>query len=405
MGTSLREFSFVLLALCACFVSGERPVLDLFGGGASVTTIEVLIGTAEEFTVRLVQNDDTEDLVTDEDEDIQYVIAKINGRGQGSEDLVLDTTDISLTVSTAVREAGEIEIRISSDQFNASAANYSTVLENLSYRSNLTSSALSEPPRNVTITAFDAVGPGNTLTALIELLLPNQEAPIFTENATYAASLAENSPDGTEIDLISATDPEGRSVSYSATSSVFAIDEVTGVVMVTDSSALNYEDRRSFELTITASDGDPFTPLTSEATLIITLTNINDNDPVFNPNSYEANVPENVEDAFVVMLSATDADGDTLEYFFLSTDTDSTFDLNSVTGEITVQDQLDYETTTSYTFDVLVFDGMQSDTATVIVSVTDIADGRPVVLPLQKDLIINLDNGTFLSLCLSAVNM
>ena len=398
METSLREWVLFLFAFGACIECGcaERPVLNLFGGGANVATIEVLVDTAEYFTARLALNEDTANLVKDVDEDIQYVIAKLNGGGLEKEDLLLDTSfrEISLPVVVDVREGGEIEISIGgADSFNASAANYSTVLQLLSYRSNLTSSALSEPQRNVTITAYDKVGAGNTQTALIELRVPNQDAPLFTDNATYSFSLPENSDVGTEIDLVSAVDPEGRTVAYSLTSTVFSIDANTGVVRVTDSSALDFEDRRNFELTIVASDQDPISPLTSEATLSISLTNVNDNDPLFNPDSYEADVPENVEGAFVVTLTADDADGDSLQYFFADTNTELTLQLDANTGAITVRDQLDFEATPSYTFAVLVSDGERSDSASVVVRVTDVADGRPVVLPLRKTILLNLDEG------------
>ena len=401
MGTSsLRERWVLLLLLALGTFAGsgraERPILDLFGGGASVATVEVLVDTVDDFTARLALNDDTRNLVTDADEDIQYVTAKLNNGGsQGNEDLLIDASmaDISLSVVVDVREDGEIQISIGADPFNASAANYSTVLALLSYRSNLSSSALSEPQRNVTIMAYDTVGAGNTLTALIELRVPNQHAPVFTENASYSVPLPENAAAETVTARISATDPEGRAVAYAMTSSVFEIDSVRGVVTVTDPSALDYEDRRDFELTITASDQDPFTPLTSEATLTITLTNINDNDPVFDPESYVADVPENVEGASVVMLTANDADGDTLEYFFTDTSTESTFQLDSNTGAITVSGQLDYESVTMYTFGVLVSDGDRFDSANVVVNVTDVADGRPVVLPLRKSILLNLDEG------------
>lgn len=392
MGTSLRELSFILIAISVCIRGGgaQRPVLDLFGGGASITTLEVLVDTGDDFTVSLVQNENTEELITDEDDDIQYVVAKING-GEESEDIVIDTSGISFPVITDVREGGEIVIRL----FNASSANFSRVLSTLSYRSNLMSSALSDPQRNVTITAHDEVGPGNTLTALIELRVPNEQAPIFTEDATYAVSIAENTALGTEITSVSATDPEGRSVAYSTSSTEFSIDSSTGVVSVLDSSALDYDVTTSFVLTIVASDEDPFSPMSSEATLTITLTNINDNDPVFSEDVYEVNVPENVANAFVVTLGATDEDGDSLEYFFSSTSTSTTFRLDSETGTIEVLNQLDYEITTEYTFGVLVSDGERSDMATVVVMVTDVADGRPVVLPLQKDILLNLDDGKF----------
>ena len=398
MNARLRKFVLLALVFGACIESGraERPVLDLFGEGASLTTIQVLVGTADEFTVSLVQNEDTEALVTDSDEDIQYVVAKINGGGQENEEVFLDVTDIALPVFTDVQEDGTIEIRIGTGSvFNASAANFSTVLARLSYRSNLTLSALSEPQRNVTVTAYDEIGPSNTLTALIELSVPNQDAPVFTENGSYSYSLPENSANGTTVGIVSATDPEGRAVVYSGNSAVFAIDTDAGIVTVLDSRQLDYENVRSFEVIIGASDDDPFNPLTSEATLTVALTNINDNAPGFDLDSYTADVPENVENAFVLALTATDADEDNLEYFFADTSTELTFSLDAGTGEVTVKDQLDYESTTMYTFDVIVFDGERSDTATVVVSVTDVADGRPVVLPLQKTILIDLNEGIY----------
>ena len=129
---------------------------------------------------------------------------------------------------------------------------------------------------------------------------------------------------------------------------MFAIDDFTGVLNVIDSGALDYEDRTQFELTIVASDDDPISPLTSEATLTVTLININDNDPIFDQDSYGANVPENVENAVVVTVSATDNDGDTLQYLFADTTTGNTFRIESGTGIITVEDQLDYEDITIY---------------------------------------------------------
>ena len=397
-GTSLRELPFLLLALGAMMGGGyaQRPVLNLFEGGADVSTIEVLIDTPEEYTASLVTSEDTENLVTDADEDIDFVAVKLNGGGQENEDIVLIMIDPSLPPVVDIREDGEIEIRIGTGSVNASAANFSVVLAGLSYRSNLSSSALSDPQRNVTITAYDQVGAGNTLTALLDLRVPNQGAPVFTQNGAYTASTAENSAVGTEISVtISAADPEGRTVTYSLSesSTTFAIDAATGIVTVADNTDLDYEDRTEFGLTIVASDGDPISPLTAEATLTIALTNVNDNDPEFDQESYESAVPENVEGADVITVSASDRDEDTLRYVFASTTTEDVFIINTDTGDITVRDQLDFETTTSYAFNVIVTDEQRSDTASVLVSVTDVADGRPVVLPLQKEILINLDEG------------
>ena len=371
--------------------SGQRPSLSLFSNGANVTTIEVVVNTPEEYIVSLITNNNTENLVTDDDGDLQYVVAKLNGGGEESESIVVDLTKVPLhsPVLIYIREDGEFEIRTLA---HTSAAHFSTILVGLSYTFTQTSNALSHTQRNVTITAYDEFGPGNTQTALIELYAAIQYAPMFTQNV-YTLSVPENTADGTKITIVLARIPGEHNVSYFINSTVFSINATTGSVYVIDSNALNYEDKTYFRETISALNGDLFSPLTSEATLTIYLTNVNDNDPVFDQDSYEANVPENVESALVVTLSASDEDGDSLQYLFADTHTENTFHININAGVISLQDQLDFEDISMYVFNVIVSDGERSDTATVTVSVTDVADGRPVVLPLQKDILLNLDDG------------
>ena len=371
--------------------SGQRPSLSLFSSGANVTTIAVVLNTAQEYIVSLITNNNTENLVTDDDGDVRYVVAKLNGGGDESESIIVDLTKVPLhsPVLIYIREGGEFEIRTIA---HSSATHFSAILVGLSYTFMLTSNALSHSQRNVTITAYDEFGPGNTQTALIELYAPTQYAPMFTQNV-YTISILENTTDGTEITMVLAIIPGGHNVTYFLNSTVFSINATTGSVYIIDSNALNYEDRTYFTQTISALNGDPLFPLTSEATLTIYLTNVNDNDPVFDQDSYEANVPENVESVLVVTLRASDEDGDSLQYFFADTQTENTFRININTGVISLQDQLDFEYINMYVFNVIVSDGERSDTATVTVSVTDVADGRPVVLPLQKDILLNLDDG------------
>ena len=80
------------------------------------------------------------------------------------------------------------------------------------------------------------------------------------------------------------------------------------------------------------------------------------------------------------VVSATDADSDTLTYSLDGTDKDK-FAIDSATGQIKVKDALDYEADTSYTVEVDVTDGKNSqegtdnaidDTATVTINVTDV---------------------------------
>ena len=415
MGTSLRDLPFLLLALCAMSGGGiaQRPVLDLFGGGAIVETFEVVIGS--EYSISLVTNPDADNLVSDADGDIDFVIATLNGGGENGEELVVETDNLPFQVVIDRSEVNRIQISVGTGL--AAPSNFSLVLAGLAYRYNLTSSALSDPERNITITAYDEVGAGNTLTALIEPREPNADAPVFSQS-TYTATVEENAAVGTVVSQnIQATDPEGRAVAYSLSpsSTTFAIDSVTGVVSVTNNTALDFEAVADFELTVVATDQDPISPLSAEATLSVVLNNTNDNPPIFDPSSYTFEVPEEATGAVVGTVSAGDADNDDLEYIFESSETENVFIINSDTGLITVRTQLDYESVMTYSFNVLVSDGQNLDSASVVVDVSDIADGSPVVSPLQKDILLNLDAGTCIlahamvvhstSRCMTQVNM
>ncbi|MCE2781846.1 cadherin domain-containing protein, partial [Limnohabitans sp.] len=95
-------------------------------------------------------------------------------------------------------------------------------------------------------------------------------------------SLAENSVATTAVGALTATDPEGDSLTYSITAgntdvdgdgkAAFAINTSTGAVTVNDAGDLNYEGTRTFSLTVSASDGS----LSSNATATVNLTNVNE---------------------------------------------------------------------------------------------------------------------------------
>ena len=160
----------------------------------------------------------------------------------------------------------------------ASASNFSLILTRLTYRYILTSTALTEPERNITFTASDEIGEGNSVTATIDPREPNAEPPVFSSSA-YAANIDENVGEGTTINIVQsifATDPEGRPVAYSLSpsSETFVIDSSTGVVSVVNNTALDYEQTANFELTVVATDQDPVDPLSAEVVLTINLTTL-----------------------------------------------------------------------------------------------------------------------------------
>ena len=219
--------------------------------------------------------------------------------------------------------------------------------------------------------------------------IANALPPQFS-NQNYTATISEDAADGTVVlNSVSATDPESQSVTYSLNSSstAFAIDANTGEVTVNDTTAIDYEVNQVISVTIVATDTDMDSAV---APLIVEVTNVNDNAPKFNQTVYMFSADEGAEDGTVGYLLATDEDGDAIIYS-LSDTTKDDFIVDENTGAITTNTFLDFETTSQYNFTVIASDNVNTDTAIVVINIIDSPDERPVVVPVQSEILINLD--------------
>ena len=134
------------------------------------------------------------------------------------------------------------------------------------------------------LTAFDGGSPRRSGTVVIHVTVldANDNLPVFSQ-AVYKASLPENSPADTLVITVTATDADEEvngEVSYgfdhvSDENQVFLLNSKTGDVTVAGD--IDYERETSYEMQISAKDG---LGLASYATLIIEVTDINDNAPV-----------------------------------------------------------------------------------------------------------------------------
>ena len=368
-----------------------RPLLNLFEGAASEETFFVPVGVGV-FELTLATNPDLTNLVLDPDGVLDRIEVALNG---ASADPDIEEIEVSLPgVITTLLAPQEYSYRLEAGL--ASVRNFSALLATLTYVSNLNTTALSDPPRNVSITAYDEVGAGAPAIAHIDLRGANLQSPQFSEDS-YAVSIAEESPFGTTVtNQISAIDPDGLTVvySFSTPSDVFQIDSTSGIVTVNNSSAIDYEVVLEFILTVVATDTDPITQLSSEVTLVVTLTDTNDNPPQFIESTYSFDVLEEFLNAPVGTVEATDPDtvGD-LTYDFVDFTVTAFFLINPATGVIITRSELDFETEESFLFGVRVTDGINTDEAMVLVSVIDIADFRPVVTPTEKEIVLDVDAG------------
>ena len=113
--------------------------------------------------------------------------------------------------------------------------------------------------------------------------------------------------------------------------------------------------------------------------------------PEFDQDPYAFEVAENAAAGDLVgTVSATDPDGDTLTYTITN---DGPFAIGGSSGAITVAGALDHETGPTYTLTVTADDKKGgTDTATVVITVTDVAEDPP---PAPATLAATLAAGTF----------
>ncbi|XP_007441203.1 protocadherin-16 [Python bivittatus] len=169
----------------------------------------------------------------------------------------------------------------------------------------------------------------------------------------------------------------------------FAIDPATGIV--TTASALDYETDPQPQLTVLATDrGKP--PLSSTTVVLVTLQDVNDNEPVFESNFYNVSLKENVSPGTCFLqITATDADSGSLGSVSYTLGTGlgslvpSAFLLGEETGQLCTAQGLDRdEGPSAYDFTVTAVDGGGlSSTAYVKVFLEDVNDNAPAFYPLE----------------------
>ena len=216
----------------------------------------------------------------------------------------------------------------------------------------------------------------------------NDVAPLFSL-PNYTTAWHEDTPPGTTLLTVSATDPdleEGGVVGYSLLpsndSGVFSINSSSGAISLVR--ALDRETQDTFQLEVIARDYGMPTSLTSSVSVVITVLDINDNKPLLNASQYTAVFPEDTPlNSTLVSVSASDADiGSNADVSFsLSSDFNSTFTIGSQSGVISLSSPLDFERVRNYTFFVVATDDgipRLSTSAEVLITLIDLNDNPPV---------------------------
>lgn len=220
---------------------------------------------------------------------------------------------------------------------------------------------------SLTVSVSD--GSVNISTSLTISVSNTNDAPYVT-NLPGNVSVAENDVTAAVID-VNASDPDGDNITFSLSgtgSDDFLINSATG--LVTLNRELNYEIQELYSLTVRVSDGAGGVAFAS-----LTVITVNQNDPpAILGGPYTANVEESLNAGTTVYKAAVfDEDSSDTLSFSISGTNSNHFAISSA-GIVTTTQALDYESITSYTLIVSVFDGSASMNTTLTITVVDTND-------------------------------
>lgn len=272
-----------------------------------------------------------------------------------------------------------LRVETESDNFAISSDGDLTTKQKLDY---------DEAPHNysVEITISDGVNTDRAVVA-VEVTDINDNSPVFAQSSV-TKSVPEDAEPGTNVTVVPATDKDSgfnKEIRYSLRGGEgrFSVDPVSGMVSV--AGALDRETEAQYNLQVVAEDqGRPARSATS--TLLVHVSDINDNAPKFTEAEYQIEVLETeVVGASLLTLLAVDPDegaNGRVRYsiFHQSPSSDPAFQLEVSSGTLQLAQPLDYSEVKEYTLKVQAFDEgdpyMVGNTS-VVVKVVDVNNNPP----------------------------
>ncbi|XP_028272660.1 protocadherin alpha-8-like [Parambassis ranga] len=230
----------------------------------------------------------------------------------------------------------------------------------------------------------------------IKIVDKNDNAPEI-EITSFSSSIPEDSRPATTVALISINDLDsglnGKVICTVNEDLPFILSPSLkdNMFSLLTKSLLDREKQSQYELTITAKDaGQP--PLSSEKTISVEVSDVNDNSPEFSQSPYTYYVTENNDPgASVFSVKASDRDENEnarISYHIVRDGSEenklaSFLNINSETGNILALKSFDFETLKTFQFQVVATDSGSpslSSNVTVNVYILDQNDNAPVIL-------------------------
>ncbi|XP_063045627.1 protocadherin beta-16-like [Engraulis encrasicolus] len=239
------------------------------------------------------------------------------------------------------------------------------------------------------LTAMDGGDPlmSGTVQISITVLDINDNAPVFSKSV-YKSIIAENSPKGTLVTSVSASDADkggNGEVSYlisntlDGVSELFHIKENGDVIL---EGKIDYEAAKFYQIDIEAVDNGG---LSDSSRLIVDVTDVNDNSPVINVVSKSTSINEDsATNTIVAMISVDDPDSDTNGQVHCGINDNIPFTIKSTSNgfySIVTDSALDRETDSEYNITLMCSDeGVPSlsSNITLKLQITDVNDNAPL---------------------------
>ncbi|XP_035670148.1 cadherin-23-like [Branchiostoma floridae] len=220
------------------------------------------------------------------------------------------------------------------------------------------------------------------------------------ETELNGKQISENTPVGATIFQVRARDPDGNPLQFFITGDSFSITDVglnaqrESLGDITVAKILDRETNPIVTFALTIRDGVGGHEITY-SDIHVNVVDYNDNSPQFQNTPYETSVSENADlGTSIFQVSATDVDSGAngAINFHLTSNTES-FDIDSVSGWITLKDRtnIETETETAYAVTVQATDGGTPSLSTsvdVFVAVNDVQNRSPVWLGEPYDVSI-----------------
>ncbi|XP_075132032.1 protocadherin gamma-B1-like [Leptodactylus fuscus] len=236
---------------------------------------------------------------------------------------------------------------------------------------------------------------------LVEVLDENDNAPEISLTS-LSSPIPEDSEPGTMIALIEVHDQDSGE---NGEIDCYIIEDLPFYLMLSSDNyyrivsrtVLDREKIPNYNITIKVTDRG-FPPLSSKMTIVLEISDVNDNPPIFSKSTFVAYVPENnLPGASIFSIQASDPDtGDNAKiiYTISSPITEplsmsSYLSINIETGVLYAQRSFDYEQNKEFIIEVTASDNGSpslSSNATLLIHVVDQNDNSPKILYPSADI-------------------